>query len=943
MKYRKLVPSKKSNSVKPSSFFYVLVFFLLVACQHSSETTTVKQKKQPLISAQWEQVAQLSDPVPRHEASLVAHDNKLYLLGGRRVNPTDVFDPNTNRWESRAKPPLEIHHFQAAAYGDDIYILGAFTGGFPNEQPIDRVIKYTPETDTFHDAHVIPEDRRRGGAATAVYQGKIYVIGGITEGHMRGTNAWFDSYDPKTGEWQRLADAPHGRDHTQAAVYDHKLYLLGGRKSSFATKQVFELTTPYVDVYDFRTQQWSTLPKGLNIPLQSAGNMAIATSQGVLVGGGESGIQGIAHNEVYLFVPETQVWQKVSSLNLGRHGSGFAMLNHDGVDYVYTVSGSGNRGGGPELVSTERLALPKQNIEASAFVTGVYEPITLDFIGQDTSEMDNNNPFINNHLSLVFTHLESGKKHRIKGYFAADGDAANTSASKGHVWRAHFTPDQLGSWSYDAKLHYGEHVALDISKSKGNISITNGTGNIDVVANRCKAPDFCALGKISIVDGYFYADNQDKYWLKGGTNSPENLLGFEGFDGTYRLQSQTRQYEASVNTQLHEFKPHSKDWQIGDPVWQQEKGKNLIGLINYLESASLNSAYFLSFNINGDGNDVWPHVSPDHMTRFDVSKLDQWRIVFEHMQRKGVMVHVVLQETENETLLDNGNTGLTRQLYLSEMIARFAHLNGIIWNLGEENGPTHWSPVGQSHAQRKAMFNYLHEHDPYGRPTIIHTHSTSKEKHDILPPLLADESVDGLSFQVDQPKLVNEQLVEWKAISQASGLPWLITMDEVGLWKDGARPDSVDASHDIIRFHTLWGSLMAGGAGVEWYFGAHHPHNDLSAEDLRSRTNIWKQTRIALDFFENQLAYWQMKPLNQLVISNNSYAFGNLHSKMVVYVAKNSQVKVDLSDTKMSYIAWFNPIEGGFHVQRTSLQNVNKANTSLRPPSKAHDWVALIY
>ncbi|MFC3122622.1 Kelch repeat-containing protein [Agaribacter flavus] len=361
----KLTQSRRIYYKSLASLLVILSLLTLASCQASLQKSEKETNSEQwhagfaqMLTSQWEEVEQINKPVARHEASLVAHDNILYLLGGRRVNPTNVFNPITATWKLGAKPPIEVHHFQAVSFDDGIYILGAFTGGWPNEIPIDRVIKYTPSTDSFTFTHTIPESRRRGGAASVVYQNKIYVIGGITEGHMRGTNAWFDAYDPRTGKWTRLADAPNARDHLQAAVYDHKLYLLGGRRSSQATKQGFELTTPYVDVYDFRTDQWSSLPESLNIPVQSAGNMAIATDYGLVAGGGESGSQRAAHDEVFLFSPEKQSWTQLGNLNRGRHGTGFAMVFVDGNDYIYTVSGSGNRGGGPELVSAERFKLP---------------------------------------------------------------------------------------------------------------------------------------------------------------------------------------------------------------------------------------------------------------------------------------------------------------------------------------------------------------------------------------------------------------------------------------------------------------------------------------------------------------------------------------------------------------------------------------------------------
>jgi len=101
----------------------------------------------------------------------------------------------------------------------------------------------------------------------------------------------------------------------------------------------------------------------------------------------------------------------------------------------------------------------------------------------------------------------------------------------------------------------------------------------------------------------------------------------------------------------------------------------------------MNSVYFLTYNIDtGDGKDIWMWTSPDVRDRFDVSKLDQWEIVFSHMDRLGLMMHVILHETENDRKL-GGSGGLNpiRRLYLREIVSRFAHHPAIVWNLGEEN------------------------------------------------------------------------------------------------------------------------------------------------------------------------------------------------------------------------------------------------------------------
>src|SRR6185436_2852968 len=85
-----------------------------------------------------------------------------------------------------------------------------------------------------------------------------------------------------------------------------------------------------------------------------------------------------------------------------------------------------------------------------------------------------------------------------------------------------------------------------------------------------------------------------------------------------------------------------------DPTWKDGKGKALIGAINYLSSKGANSMSFIPYNGGGDGDNVWPFVDRDDKFHYDVSKLDQWQIVFDHAQSKGLYLHFKLAETEND-------------------------------------------------------------------------------------------------------------------------------------------------------------------------------------------------------------------------------------------------------------------------------------------------------
>jgi len=304
----------------------------------------------------WEIVPASGEPDPRHEASFIGVNDNFYLLGGREIKPINIFNPETQTWTNGKKPPMELHHFQAVKMADKIYVMGAQTGKFPNEVPVENIWIYNTLKDEWVKGDEIPEKRRRGASGCSVYNGKIYLSGGIIDGHNGGHVLWFDEYDPATGKWVQLQDIPRVRDHFHSAVHNHKLYLLGGRKTSRATGHTFSLTIPQVDVYDFKTKKWSTLPDSLNLPTTRAGQSVISVKDQIYVIGGESESKRVAHAEVEVYHPKTQNWIRYPSLKQGRHGTQSVFYK----GFIYVASGSGNRGGGPELKTIERYKVPKK-------------------------------------------------------------------------------------------------------------------------------------------------------------------------------------------------------------------------------------------------------------------------------------------------------------------------------------------------------------------------------------------------------------------------------------------------------------------------------------------------------------------------------------------------------------------------------------------------------
>ncbi|MGB5929117.1 MAG: galactose oxidase [Cyclobacteriaceae bacterium] len=285
----------------------------------------------------------------RHENSLVAVGDEIVLVGGRGIKPTEIFDTRSLTWTKHVETPIEMHHFQAITYNGEVYVMGGLTGGFPHEKPIENIYIFNIAESEWRKGPEVPKDRLRGAAGCAVYNDKMYLAGGIQDGHWDGHVAWLDEYDPVTNTWRILADAPHARDHVSIGIINDKIYMAGGRRTSGITDQYLDLTEEAVDVYDFSEDTWETLPDSLNIPTQRAGCFAVVMGQKLLILGGESASQVPAHSEVEAFDTEKMEWESLPELVRGRHGTGATII--DGR--IYTAAGCGQRGGSPELNSVE--------------------------------------------------------------------------------------------------------------------------------------------------------------------------------------------------------------------------------------------------------------------------------------------------------------------------------------------------------------------------------------------------------------------------------------------------------------------------------------------------------------------------------------------------------------------------------------------------------------
>ncbi|HSG73031.1 MAG TPA: putative collagen-binding domain-containing protein, partial [Planctomycetaceae bacterium] len=153
-----------------------------------------------------------------------------------------------------------------------------------------------------------------------------------------------------------------------------------------------------------------------------------------------------------------------------------------------------------------------------------------------------------------------------------------------------------------------------------------------------------------------------------------------------------------------------------------------------------------------------------------------------------------------------------------------------------------------------------------------------------------------------------------------------------------------------VRQQTLWGTLMAGGAGCEYYFGYQFAENDLVCEDWRSRDRSWDYCRIAIQFFhENKIPFWEMQNRDELVGNPrhgiSKFCFAKENEVYLVYLPNGGSSSLDLRKAPGKYtVHWFNPREGGTLQAGSTSEVSGGADATLgNPPADAdRDWLVVV-
>ncbi|MHA7055931.1 DUF5060 domain-containing protein [Aquimarina sp. M1] len=569
-----------------------------------------------------------------------------------------------------------------------------------------------------------------------------------------------------------------------------------------------------------------------------------------------------------------------------------------------------------------------------------WHKVTLSFTGPNTSESANPNPFSDYRLDVTFTNGVTS--YTIPGYYAGCEDPEESSCDSGAIWKVHFAPGKTGAWNWTASFKAGEDIAI----KTGGVSagfMDGDTGSFSIVESDKTGRDHRAKekGRLQYVGEHYLRysgtdpENPNGDWfVKGGADSPENALAYEDFDATPNRGSRRKSWS-----------PHQQDYVASDAssyTWNGGKGSELLGAINYLFNKGLNAFSFLTLSLHGDDENVFPHklkvgVSTYngyndeqqwnqgvHKDRFDVSKLAQWEKIFEYGDKKGMFMHFKTMETENDNIMDDNSNGRQRKLYYRELIARFGHHLALNWNITEE------STIPDDVV--KDIASYIKNVDPYDHHIVLHTYPNQRSER--YTPLLGDNSeLTGPSIQTNNFN-IHGPVKEWVDKSRNAGKKWVVACDEPGNASIGIHSDPNDINE--VREEVLWPTFMAGGMGVEYYYGYETGETDLSAENHRSRDTKYTQVAHALNFLNDHLQEYlpNMKSSDEVTSDNNDYVFAETDKVYVVFRPNGGTTDINLPSGTWQ-VQWFNPRSGG------ALSSPQAITNSLVAPN-SNDWVALI-
>jgi N-acetylneuraminic acid mutarotase len=260
-----------------------------------------------------------------------------------------VFEPalaataSENTWAIKAPAPDGTNDCKAAVVNGKIYLIG----GYYN-------FMYDPETNSWTGKTHMQTARTLFGIA--VWQDKIYVIGGAKWDWSKGYIAYntTEVYDPSNDTWQTKQAMPTARNQLQANVVDGQIYLISGRGGG-------PMSLKYLnEVYNIDNDSWTTKAP---IPFSVASYQSAVCGGKIYVMGGQdenlrSGNIDLDITQIY--DPSNDSWSIGSSMLVHLwYAAAAATTGANAPRQIYLIGGADM--GGNRLMNTTQVYNPEDN------------------------------------------------------------------------------------------------------------------------------------------------------------------------------------------------------------------------------------------------------------------------------------------------------------------------------------------------------------------------------------------------------------------------------------------------------------------------------------------------------------------------------------------------------------------------------------------------------
>ena len=273
---------------------------------------------------------------PRQEHSVTNIGHAIYILGGlaydeqsvpETLNRVEVYNVADKTWRIAAPLPTPLNHGNAAVVDGKIYMLGSLSGG-KDWTAMGNTYVYQPFNDTWSDTEPMPNGTARGSSAVGVYNGKVYLAGGMTilqaykGGHQDSVSA-VSSYDTVRDAWNLdYPPLPEPRQHVGGAIVGSTFYVIGGRENGI---HQYHNTTYALDLDN--PVAWTELAA---MPTARGSLSCSAIAFKIYCFGGEGNPDNPYEifNETQVYDTRSDTWRTLEPMEVPRHGTGAAAVGN---------------------------------------------------------------------------------------------------------------------------------------------------------------------------------------------------------------------------------------------------------------------------------------------------------------------------------------------------------------------------------------------------------------------------------------------------------------------------------------------------------------------------------------------------------------------------------------------------------------------------------------